>query len=306
LQKLDLIKWDDFRLVLEIAQARSLTKAAKQQGKTISTLTRRLDTLEEQLNVKLFTRLRGNYQLTEPGKTIYETAMTMEADYIASLRRLSGQDQVISGHLRITSTEVICDYFLAPILPEFCARYPAVTIELVTNNVTLDLARREADLSLRPQPPSEGGLVGRKLGNLPWRFFMSKQLLNSAQAQERDLTAYSHADRWLKFYPLYLWAGNSSAQGISSQLQHTFPQAHSAISSSSLLTLKQLCLSSESLIYVPRILGAASDQLVVVPDTKMHIAGELWAVCHQDLRQNAKLQQFLNFLSDKAESTTLL
>jgi len=80
LQKLDLIKWDDFRLVLEIAQTRSLTKAAKQQGKTISTLTRRLDTLEEQLNVKLFTRLRGNYQLTEPGKTIYETAMTMEAD----------------------------------------------------------------------------------------------------------------------------------------------------------------------------------------------------------------------------------
>ena len=306
MQKLDLIKWDDFRLVLEIAQAKSLTKAAKQQGKTISTLTRRLDTLEEQLNVKLFTRLRGNYQLTEAGKTVFETARAMEADYMASLRRLSGQDEAISGHLRITGTEVICDHFLAPILPEFCSRYPAVTLEIVSNNATLDLTRREADLSLRPQPPSEGALVGRKLGNLPWRFFMSKHVLRSTLAQEQDLSLHSHVERWLKFYPLYLWTGNSSAQGIRAQLQQTFPQAHSTMSSSSLTTLKHLCLHSESLIYVPRLLGSTSNELIEVTDTKMHIAGELWAVCHQDLRNNAKLQQFLNFLSEKAERTACL
>mgnify|MGYP003630596196 CR=1 FL=1 len=64
----DMLEWDDLKLVLAVARARSVTQAAKQTGLHHSTLFRRMADIETRLGVKLFERQQGDYQPTSSGR----------------------------------------------------------------------------------------------------------------------------------------------------------------------------------------------------------------------------------------------
>ena len=74
-----MLEWDDLKLVLAIARARSITQAAKQTGIHHSTLFRRIADIETRLGTPLFERLQGDYQPTSTGQAAIETAETLEA-----------------------------------------------------------------------------------------------------------------------------------------------------------------------------------------------------------------------------------
>ena len=203
MQKLDSIKWDDFNLVLQIARAKGLPGAAKATKRTISTLSRRLDQLEESLGCKLFERLRGSYQLTQTGHVFFSAGENMEQHYHQALRQVEGTDSSTSGSIRLTSTDALARCFLAKHLPVLMVNHPELSIELLTGDKELNLISREADVSLRPKKPIEGYLVGRRLSLLPWSFYMSMH--NSVSEPHAKL------NHMLTRSPFYTWSGTPIA-----------------------------------------------------------------------------------------------
>ena len=70
--------WSHLEYFLAVARAGSLSGAAKQLRVNHSTVARRLDKLEQQLQVRLFDRLNNGYRLTEDGQALKQKAGQIE------------------------------------------------------------------------------------------------------------------------------------------------------------------------------------------------------------------------------------
>ena len=169
---LDLI--NDF---LAIARVGNLSTAAKQRKANHSTVYRRLNLLEEQLNCRLFERLHDGYQLTPAGEELFVHAQRIEQEADAVERSLAGKDTALQGEVRITAPENIAYEYLPVYLKRFHEIYPLIRVTIIVSNSNLDLNRREADIAIRAtrQPPDY--LVGRKIRSLSWFIYGSSDYL---------------------------------------------------------------------------------------------------------------------------------
>ncbi len=93
--------WDDLKFVLAIANAGSLTKAARSLGVTHSTVSRRLSALEEEIGARLFDRLPEGFTPTTAGEEAVEAARRMELEVLALDMRIAAKDAELEGPLRL-------------------------------------------------------------------------------------------------------------------------------------------------------------------------------------------------------------
>src|SRR5207244_685572 len=71
-----------------------------------------------------------------------------------------------AGVVRPTTPQAFGNLFLAPLLARLHAEQPDVLVEVVAENATLSLTKREADLAMRTGRPRQPLLVMRRLAPL--------------------------------------------------------------------------------------------------------------------------------------------
>ena len=153
------IPWGEVQLFLAIAETGSLSAAARRLGVTQPTMSRRLAELEEGLREPLFARGVEGTTLTPFGESLLEPARRM-AEWAAEVDRAADRaDQSPRGVVRITAPPGVAFHFLAPFAARVRERLPEVRLELVAAVQYVDLARREADLALRMQRPTQRDLL---------------------------------------------------------------------------------------------------------------------------------------------------
>jgi len=206
--------WDDLRLLLVIAEQGTLRGAAKKAGLSAATLSRRLDELEASLGQKLVERFQGGCIPTAAGADIIAWAGQMGEIALEIERTRDHQDaHAASGLVRINTDEWL-SYFLTTRFARFHDAYPNVEVEIVTSHRPYNLARREADIAIRPYRPEQLDLVTRQLGTLSFGLYCSQAVATRhAQAlQEQewasvpfvgfdDPRAEFQSDRWLRALP---------------------------------------------------------------------------------------------------------
>jgi DNA-binding transcriptional LysR family regulator len=104
----------------------------------------------------------------------------MEDEAHALDRAIAGRDHSLSGRLRVTSSETLAYRLLTAEIAGFRRAHPGILVELAIDNRVLSLARREADVALRPVRPREGGLWGRKLSDVAWTAYAAPSYLEGA------------------------------------------------------------------------------------------------------------------------------
>ena len=158
--------WELYRTFLAVVREGSLSGAARALGLTQPTAGRHVDALEQALGLSLFVRTQQGLSPTEAALSLRPFAESLEATSAALLRAASSQGEGVRGTVRITASEVVAVEVLPPILADLHATYPELTLELVPSNRMEDLLRREADIAVRMQPPSQGVLVARHIGGI--------------------------------------------------------------------------------------------------------------------------------------------
>ncbi|NPV22691.1 LysR family transcriptional regulator [Bradyrhizobium aeschynomenes] len=161
--------WSLLRSFLAVVRRGSLSAAARATGLTQPTVGRHIDELETGLGVALFTRSQAGLLPTEAATALVPHAEAMEAAFAALVRtaRTGGDARQPRGVVRISASEIVGTFVLPPILAGIRKRYPEIIIELVLNNRTDDLLRRDADIAVRMIRPKQDGLVARRLGSIP-------------------------------------------------------------------------------------------------------------------------------------------
>ncbi|TKT75483.1 LysR family transcriptional regulator [Aquamicrobium sp. LC103] len=157
------MNWDDVRIFLAVARAGQILGAARRLELNHATVSRRVAALEAALGAKLFNRLTTGSELTPEGERFQAVAERMEADMIAARSEIAGEADDISGVVRIGAPDGFGVAFLAPRLGALTERHPSLAIQLVPVPRSFSLSRREADIAITVERPTEGRLVAAKL-----------------------------------------------------------------------------------------------------------------------------------------------
>jgi DNA-binding transcriptional LysR family regulator len=161
-----LADWDRLRVVLAVHRGRTLSAAARALGVDHTTVARRLDGFERDLGAPLFERGPEGLAATSLGEEVLAAAERMEDEVTGLLRRLDGAAGGPTGLVRLTTTRHLAALLFAPALGGFLRAHPRLQVELVGDNLSLDLSRREADLAVRLSRPEVPGVVARRLGEI--------------------------------------------------------------------------------------------------------------------------------------------
>jgi len=89
-------------------------------------------------------------------------AMAMASD--ALRRAASGEAATDRGTVRLTASEIMGCEVLPPLLASFRRAHPGIELELSLSNRNQDLLRRDADLAVRMNRPTQKALVTRRIG----------------------------------------------------------------------------------------------------------------------------------------------
>lgn len=166
---------------LHVAKCQSFSVAARQMNLPSTTVSRKVQLLEAELNTKLFHRTTRSLSLTEMGerllpkaRLIVETAMEMQAD-------VENHADTPGGRLHIASSPMVLE-FLSPLIAEFMAQYPKVGATLETASRNIDLADQGVDFAFRLGPLGDSSLIAIPVAPLRYSVVVSAPLMASRSA----------------------------------------------------------------------------------------------------------------------------
>jgi DNA-binding transcriptional LysR family regulator len=162
----DMPDWENVRTFLEVAQCGSFRSAACNLGQSMNALRRRINELEAQLGVTLFTRHVDGLRVTSEGQQILAAAQHMEGAYFDLVRARQRAVPSLAGEIRLAVTEGLGTFWLAPRLPEFQRAYPMLLVDLHCGMRSVDLLRLEAEVAVQLTKPTAADLKMIRLGRL--------------------------------------------------------------------------------------------------------------------------------------------
>lgn len=176
--------WNSLQFVLAVAETGSFHRAAERLGAHATTVSRRVQELERELNAKLFVRRAHGMALTLAGRSLVEQAIKMEAAVADVRNNIAGMDRQLAGVVRLYVSEGIGTYWTTPVLGEFHKRYPHIALDVVTGARSGDLLSEETDISITIIKPEDPRMVAVRLGVLGFSLFASSEYLQEHGAPE--------------------------------------------------------------------------------------------------------------------------
>jgi DNA-binding transcriptional LysR family regulator len=173
-------RWDDLQFLLSAVRHGSISAGARALGVDHATVGRRIRRLERQLRHPLLDRQKPGLALTALGEAALAEAERMQ-DAALAVGRLADARPRLAGLVRITSTGMVATAYLARCLAAFQARQTLIALELIVDERSLSLARREADIALRLARPKSSELVARRLATLGYGVYASAKYLRRAR-----------------------------------------------------------------------------------------------------------------------------
>ncbi|ELI8046684.1 LysR family transcriptional regulator [Yersinia enterocolitica] len=155
---------DELALFVSIVEMGSLRAAAEKAAIPPSTLTRRLQKLEQHLGCRLLHRSARRMTPTSEGWQCYEQCRPLVHSLQQATAKLDITLHQVSGLIRVLAPADLANDNLAPAWMSFLTRYPQVQLELELNNYTQDLIGSGADVAIRVGAQPDSLLNMRKLG----------------------------------------------------------------------------------------------------------------------------------------------
>jgi DNA-binding transcriptional LysR family regulator len=151
--------------IVSVALKGSLTAAAMVEGVAPAVMGRRIDALESRLGVKLLVRTTRRITLTHEGSAFLEDCQHLLTAFADAEASVSAGGVKASGHLRITAPAGFGRRHVAPLLPDFIALHPDVSVSLNLSDRVVDLAGEGFDCAVRVGDLPDSSLISVRLAD---------------------------------------------------------------------------------------------------------------------------------------------
>ena len=148
---------------VEVARQGSLSGAARALGLTPSAVSRIVGRIEGRLGVRLLVRTTRSLRLTAEGENYVRAARRILAD-IAEAERAIADQAAPRGRVRLSMASAHGRMSVLPLVGEFTARYPGITLDIDLSDEVADIPGGRADVAIRFGPLADSPLTARRLG----------------------------------------------------------------------------------------------------------------------------------------------
>tara|TARA_B100000963_G_C22626303_1_gene672547 strand:+ start:2075 stop:2965 length:891 start_codon:yes stop_codon:yes gene_type:complete len=288
--------WDKLKIFHAVAEAGSFTSATVILNLSQSAISRQIQSLEDDLNVKLFERHARGLTLTQHGEYVYKTAH----DVISKLKEvetsLGDQKNKPTGKITITTVRSFGTHWLTPRIQEFMQLHPEMEVELIFDDKELDLSTRQADIGIFMRRPKQLNYIQKKLMDINYHIYGSNTYLEKYGMPKSIADLNKH--KFISFgkgtpSPVYNpdWALKIGMKDSKKR--------KSIMKVNSVMGLLLAVESGVGLAALPDYLVFQSKNLIkVLPKVEGPIT-EAHFVYPQSLKNIARIQAFRNFLYSK-------
>lgn len=142
-------RWEGLDEFVAVAECGQFTAAAERLGLSSSQMSRQIARLEERLHTRLFYRTTRKVALTEAGQTFLQHCQRLQDAREEALNAIGDLGSEPKGLLRMTCAVAYGERFIVPLVTEFMARHPRLSVEIELSNRTLDLVQDGFDIAIR-------------------------------------------------------------------------------------------------------------------------------------------------------------
>jgi DNA-binding transcriptional LysR family regulator len=285
--------WDDIRSFLAIARARTLSGAARELGLRQSTMSRRLEALEQRAGARLLQKTPRGYDLTALGEAVLANAERMEMEAIAVERVVQGRDVALSGVIRVTTVDTIASWLLPPAIAALQARYPAISVEVLPETRSLSLSKREADLAIRMARFEGNELVSRRVALLGHALYASPAYL---AAHDSPLDAGGHGGSG---HAIITVLEDQAHLPEARWLVEQVPHARIALGSNSREVQLSAARAGLGIVCLSRYLADREPGLTRITAAGPGPQREMWLGVHADLRHMPRIRALIDTLDSE-------
>ncbi|OON63646.1 LysR family transcriptional regulator [Massilia sp. KIM] len=157
-------RFQEMQVFTRIVERRSFTLAAEDLQLPRATVTNAIKRLEQRLGARLLERTTRVVAPTLDGQAYYERCVRLLGD-LAEMESVFSR-AAPAGLLRVNVQATLARYVLAPALPDFLARYPAVELQISEGDRLVDLVREGIDCVLRVGNLQDSSMIALQLAQL--------------------------------------------------------------------------------------------------------------------------------------------
>jgi DNA-binding transcriptional LysR family regulator len=150
-------------LLVDIVEARSISKAAQKLNVTRASISLRLKHMEEAAGVQLIRRTTRSLEPTEAGRRLFEHGLRIRDELSAAQRALDELSGTSSGEVRVCVPTGFGAMVVSAWMLDFRRLHPRIVLHVLFENAVDDLVGRDIDVSMRITSSPSPALVAREL-----------------------------------------------------------------------------------------------------------------------------------------------
>ncbi|MCK8128616.1 LysR family transcriptional regulator [Pseudoalteromonas sp. 2CM39R] len=268
---------DDLKLILKVAEFKSITLAAAKLDMRTATASAAIKRVEAALGVDLFVRTTRHLRLSVAGERYIPQCEQALAVLENARQNLKGEHDEIEGELRVALSSDLGRNLVIPWIDEIMDKYPSVSLRTHISDSNIDFFRDSVDIALRYGSPSDANVYGFKICNVPRLLCATKDYVQQfGSPQHPDDLAQHHG----LFYQLQDIINNVWEFTDGQKKYKVKMQGRRASNDGDLV--RRWCVAGKGLA-VKSALDIADDLLndhvITLMPSYQHTCGELWLIC---------------------------
>lgn len=169
--------YDNMIVFMAIVESGTFLQAAKKLKTSQATVSRKLQTLEEELQITLISRNTRDLEITNAGQKLYDELVKQRNSIQNTIDNLRDNNNVTKGRIRVALPIGISYYIISPYLISFIKDNPDIIIEVYYHNHEIDLLKQNFDLAIINHEPKQQTVLIKKLLSIKLHLYCTPEYI---------------------------------------------------------------------------------------------------------------------------------
>jgi len=157
-------RFTELSIFLSVVEKGGFSAAGRALNVSPSAISKSVARQEARLRTRLFNRNSRLVRLTPEGAALYESGVAVREAMEMAETSVSAFGAVPAGRLRVHALPMLAKHRVAPLIPEFLARFPQIRLDFRLGVELPDPVRSDVDVMLRSRLWHSSDVIARRIG----------------------------------------------------------------------------------------------------------------------------------------------